>query len=109
MLGKKHRLASSENFKDAPVFSSSEFIIKIKRNNLNVFRFSPVVSKKVDARAVVRNKIKRAIRNFIQENLDRIENGKDVLIIAKMKTGKLEKKELINSLNKIFIKTQLIK
>jgi len=65
--------------------------LKVSENGLRVSRFGFVVSKKVDKRAVVRNKIKRILRSFVQENLKNIRPGFDFLFVSKKV---IEKKEL---------------
>jgi ribonuclease P protein component len=70
MKRKAHRLPSdmiASLRKDGKVlfFSSQKSILK--DNDVNKFRFSTIVSKKVSASAVTRNQIKRRIYHALQE------------------------------------------
>ena len=56
-----------------------------------------MVSKRIDKRAVVRNRIKRTVRGFVEKHLDSIKKGYDVLVIIKKNFGEKEKKEVLES------------
>lgn len=66
-------------------------------------RFGFIASKKV-GKATVRNRTKRIIREIIRLNLDKIEDGFDVVIIvspnAANQTYEILEKEALNSLKK---------
>jgi ribonuclease P protein component len=51
-------------------------------NNLNTVRFCFVVSKRVSNNAVVRNKLKRRLREIVRSFLPRIKNNQDYILIA---------------------------
>ncbi len=73
-------------------------------NNFNYSRFGVVISKKVSASAVVRNKIKRIIFDFIQANNFHLGFGKDILLSAtfQIKKGEdVDKEAIENNLKKI--------
>ena len=57
-------------------------IIKYKKNNTNENRIHIVVSLKVSKKAVVRNKIKRRIREILREIKPHLPTGYDMLIIT---------------------------
>lgn len=56
------------------------------------FRIGLSVSKKI-GKAVVRNRVKRYIRQVFHEERDRIEIGKDYVIIARMPVATMEYEE----------------
>src|SRR3989344_8925245 len=62
MFKTENRLVSGVRFKNSYSFSVPQFILKERKNGLLLNRFGIVVSKKIDKRAVVRNKIKRTFR-----------------------------------------------
>ncbi len=65
------------------------FVLKGRRNNLSLNRFGFIVSKRIDKRAVVRNRTHRAYRQCV-ENIQPISpGGYDMLFVAR----KLYKKE----------------
>lgn len=76
-----------------------DFVLKTSENNLGLSRFGFVVSKKIDKRAVVRNKSKRFFRSYIEENLDKIKPGHDFLFILRKvpeKATRVKIKEVFN-------------
>ncbi len=81
MLAKQNRLPSSEKFDNSKSVVTKYFRVRIKPNMLSYNRFGFVVSKKVDKRAVVRNRLKRVLRELAQEYKD-IQPGKDMLFIV---------------------------
>ena len=105
MLKRKYRLLKETKFDKKRFLTSPFFVLKVAENEKSFSRFGFVVSKKIDKRAVVRNKIKRQLRSIIENNFDKVPKGKDFLIIAKRQIlGKETKgieKELLGELKKI--------
>lgn len=87
MLKKIFRLPKVK-LKSEEKIVSQHLVIKVAKNNIKESRFGFVVSKKIDKKATARNKIKRELRNIVQENLGRIKPGFDFLIIVKKQNGK---------------------
>ncbi len=83
MLKKKYRLLRETKFDNKNIFTSPFFVLRIAKNEKSLSRFGFVVSKKTDKRAVVRNRVKRQIRHNIEENLDKINPGYDILFVLK--------------------------
>lgn len=85
MLKKENRLKKKKDF-DA-IFKEWKFkrslfiLLGIKKNDLNYSRFGIIVSKKIAKKAVVRNKIKRKIREILRNRIKEIDRGYDVVII----------------------------
>ncbi len=86
--------------------------IKVENNNFyliyknNQFEFSRIgltVSKRT-GNAVVRNRIKRIIRDFYRKNRYLVNNNYDINIIAKKAVAGKTNKELLKSLNNVFLK-----
>lgn len=109
MLDKKHRLPNNISFKNSQIFFSNAFSIKIIESQNEVPRFGVVVSKKIDKRAVGRNKIKRQIRDSIDKLLPKIYNVKDILIIAKVGIKEKNSEEALTLLVEAFRKLKLLK
>lgn len=94
MLSKKFRLPSSVLFKgQVSTVREPEFIMKYKKNNLPYNRYGFVVSKAIDKRAVVRNRLKRLFRAHI-ENAFPPGEGFDILFVLRAAVKNLEPKEI---------------
>lgn len=113
MLLKKNRLQYRKDFDNAFKFSKGVFTeiigIKFIANNLENSRFGIIVSNKISKKAVVRNRIKRQVREIISLNLEDIKKGFDIVIITRI--GIVEKKyqEIEKDILNIFKKTKLLK
>lgn len=90
MLSKAYRLSPTESFRYAQKYSDSAFVLKSKRQELPYSRFCVVVSKKVDKRAVMRNRLRRVVHTVIQENSLFLNPGYDMLIILTPEASKIE-------------------
>ena len=82
MLRRQHRLLPRTPFPHARIVRSPYFILKLVANDVRQSRFGFIVSKKVSKSAVSRNTTKRILRNCIEENLEKIKQGYDMLFIA---------------------------
>ena len=65
-------------------------------NNTVHSRFSVVVSKKVDMRAVIRNKIKRIVRECLAKT--GLQSGRDIVVIVKKQALGQEREVLDTSI-----------
>lgn len=104
MFKKGLRLPKNVRFTKENQISSIFFSIKIAGNKTESKRFGIIVSKKIDKRAVIRNKIKRQIRLCIEENEKYLLVGKDLLIITRPGIKDMETREICESLMKAFKK-----
>lgn len=104
MFKRKNRVPGNTRFRNAYLFSTPLFEIKIKKNKLPFNRFAVVVAKKIDKRATVRNKIKRLVRSILQELYGSMITGLDLIFIGKkniLKTTSVQiKKNMENLLKK---------
>lgn len=102
MFKRENRLVPGVKFNNSRLASTPQFILKEKVNGLTVNRFGIVVSKKIDKRAVGRNKVKRFFRTELA-NLDKKMNaGHDILLIVKKEILSKTKEE-----NQLAIKNAL--
>lgn len=65
-------------------FSISQFVLKSKKNGLELNRFGIVVSKKIDKRAVERNRVKRMFRDALVNLNNNMLSGHDILYIVRI-------------------------
>ncbi len=83
-------------------FFSKHFIIFSLKNNDNQNKIGITISKKVDKRAVVRNRLKRYIREIYRTNKEKILDNHKLVVIAKKNAGNLKyhdvKRELLGCL-----------
>ena len=78
----KEHMDFTNIIKKGKYYKDKNFVIYIKDNNLDHYRFGISVSKKV-GNAVVRNKIKRQMRMIIDSYKKYYQNGMDYIIIIK--------------------------
>ncbi|HOK00650.1 MAG TPA: ribonuclease P protein component [Candidatus Paceibacterota bacterium] len=97
-----------EVFKNGKSYKENSLQLKFLENNLKTSRFGFVVSKKFSKKAVVRNKIKRRLREIIRKNLIYIKKGFDcvIIVLPDLKIKKFE--ELEEILIKLFKKADLL-
>lgn len=103
-LPKKYRLTNKSGiekvFKKGRIINSNLFLIKSHYNQSVFSRFTIIVSSKISKKAVIRNRIKRRLREIIRLNILKIKPGHDFIIIAKPKILNQKRNELIESLVK---------
>ena len=108
MLPKENRLTHRKDFdntfKGGKGLFSDILNIKFINNNLENSRFGIVVSNKISKKAVIRNKIKRQIREVIHRNLTEINNGLDIMIICKPEISKKDFQEIEQTIIQLFKK-----
>ncbi len=87
MLAKQYRLKKNKDFeltfKKGEALNGRFLFLKLRINNLEISRFGFVIGKKVSNKAVIRNKLKRQLREIIRNNLSNIKSGFDIIIIVK--------------------------
>lgn len=115
MLPKKNRLKKKKDFervfKEGKGFKEDFLFLKLAKNNLNISRFGFAVGQKISKKAVLRNKIKRMLRELVKARLPKIKIGFDGILVALGPVpGGLETrdyKEMEDSVGKLFKKAKL--
>jgi ribonuclease P protein component len=111
MLPKENRLKNKKDFesvfKNGKGFKEGFFYLKIKKNNLELSRFGFVVSKKISKSAVVRNKIKRAIRNYFRFNIGSIKKGLDGVLVVVSQINKEGFDKIEDNLRRVLKKSDI--
>jgi len=109
MLPKENRLTDDYDFRRVKRLGKSYhcplFKLSVARKKvLGPSRFGFVISKKIDKRAVVRNRIKRLLRQVVRERLEKIPNGFDVVFVVRPSiVGKIYE-EINTEFNKVLSK-----
>ena len=113
MLPEKNRLKKKKDFervfKKGRGFEKGFLYSKTAKNNLKENRFGFVVSKKISLKAVVRNKIKRQLREIVKKKLSEIKPGIDEVIIVKPGFKINNFQELEKMVNDLFRKAGILK
>lgn len=90
-------------YKSGRRVSSLFFVMYIKKNNLGYSRLGISVSKKV-GKSVIRNRIKRQIKEIVRENYDLIKSGWDIVFSVRPAAAELDyaqmEKEIISLLKR---------
>ncbi|MEA1962779.1 MAG: ribonuclease P protein component [Patescibacteria group bacterium] len=112
MLPQKNRLSKKKDFdrifkKGKSSFDGLLGAKALKNNEQEFIRFGIIVSSKISKKAVIRNKIKRRIRNIIAKNYAGSANAKDVIIISLPKILGKKYNEIERSLGAHFKKLKI--
>jgi len=83
MFKRQNRLPRGIRFNNSGTFQTNAFVLRIKENGLTLNRFGIIVSKKIDKRAVVRNKIKRMLRRSLEGLSKEMTIGHDMLFLVR--------------------------
>lgn len=112
MLPRKYRLTAEKDFnrifKRGRSVSGKGVGLKVAPNRLEVSRFAFVVSTKISKKAVVRNKLKRQMREVVCEVLEDIKKGMDVVVMARKDAADAEFSILKDSLLKVLKKAGVL-
>jgi len=107
-LPKKARLLNKADynvaFSKSVKVSNSIFLILIHKTSHNHSRLGLVISKKVDKRAVQRNRIKRISRESFRKTY--FDVNCDFVVLARPKITQLTNKEIFNSLDQLWNQAQ---
>jgi ribonuclease P protein component len=96
MLKRENRLVPGVKFGNSHFFTVPQFVLKEKVNGLTVNRFGIIVSKKIDKRAVARNRIKRFFRTAFVDLSKKMDSGHDIIfIVRKGILGKTKEENLL--------------
>lgn len=110
-IKKKYRIKLKKDFEK--VFQKGVYVkkgpisLKFSDNNLDYSRFSVIVGKKISKKAVLRNKLKRKIKEIIRKNIDYIKKGKDIIIFPSTYLKDLDYYNLEKILIDLFKKANL--
>jgi ribonuclease P protein component len=107
-LPKQSRLLTKADyntvFSKSVKVSNSLFLILIHKTSSPYSRLGLVISKKIDKRAVQRNRIKRIVRESFRNNV--FEVHCDFAVLARGKITSLSNKEIFDSINVLWHQAQ---
>lgn len=112
MLPKENRLKKEREFKE--VFREGSGVkdgflfLKFKKNKLDKTKFGFIVSRKVSKKAVVRNKVKRRLREMVRKRLPRIVPGIEGVLMTRPGIEEKNFAEVEESLDRLFRKAKIL-
>ena len=92
--------------------SNPEILFSHKyKNTSNNLRVAIAVSKKVSKKAVVRNKLRRILQEWLIKNIQKINNHKPYWLLVNLKYGDFcnDKSKLLEEFQNLMFKSRLIK
>lgn len=89
--------------RQADSIADRRFVVAFKKNGLDRTRLGITVTRKT-GNAVVRNRIKRLVREYFRLNRQKIRGSFDINVIAKKAAADATSKEVFASLEKLFCK-----
>ncbi|MCW1949525.1 MAG: ribonuclease P protein component [Candidatus Shapirobacteria bacterium] len=106
-MKKKNRISKRSEFeeirKDGIFGGFSRFfgVLMLDKKD-NELKFGTIISKKISKKAVERNKIKRRLMEVLGKNIEKFDEGKRILFLAKKEVLEVKPKEIEIELKKIF-------
>ena len=94
------------------VRSNPEILLTHKPTNTsNKFRVAIAVSKKVSKKAVVRNKLRRILQEWLLKNIQKINNHKPYWLLVNLKIGDFcnDQSRFLEEFQNLMFKSRLIK
>ncbi len=112
MLAQKYRLVKQSDFdlvfKNGKKAPSRLFFVRFASNSRENCRFGVVISNKISKKAVVRNRLKRQIREIIRLNLSKFIQNMDIIVNILKPALECDYSELDHEFTEIFQKYRLI-
>ena len=113
MLDKRHRLTAEKDFArlfaKGRAFQGRGVTVKAVRSRSEGPRIGFVVSTKVAKRAVVRNTIKRRMREIVRKRLAKLIGGVDIAFLARSESVTMSFQDLETSIEAVLTKSGLYK
>lgn len=108
MFARKFRLPPTIKLTNSLFLNSQSFTLKYGENKLPTNRYGFIVSKQIDKRATVRNRIKRQFRVCIEKIHKRMSTGYDMLFVLKKSALDKNLDQLCEEISTAFLNKQLL-
>ena len=113
MLPKKHRLRKRKDFErvaeKGKLLTKDFLVLKAAKNNLKLTRVGSVVSRKISRKAVLRNKVKRKLREAVRGNIRKIKLGYDLIFFTKKGIERKSFSEIKKMVEDLLVRAKLFK
>ncbi|MFA6171381.1 MAG: ribonuclease P protein component [Patescibacteria group bacterium] len=113
MLPQPYRLTKNKEFDQVFTKGKAYYTdclgVKCAKNGLEISRFGILTGTKVSKKAVIRNKIKRRIRQALITQMDLLKSGYDCAIICRPPVVKKDYQDILKLLQHSFSKLKLYK
>ncbi|MDE7208906.1 MAG: ribonuclease P protein component [Clostridia bacterium] len=110
-MQKKYRLKSGRVFSylhRKGESSANKMLVLVHAPSKYSLKVGFIVSKRVDNRAVIRNKVRRRLREAFRALIPYLKNDENYIVIAREACGNASFEELANSLLHLMIKSNLL-
>ena len=111
-MEKKYRIRKNMEFKNiykvGKNYWNRNLILYVKKNGLDETRVGYTITKKI-GNAVIRNKIRRRMKEIYRLNFHNVKEGYDLVFIAKRSINDISYKELESSVIHIMSISKLLK
>ena len=108
MIAKKHRLKRNEisyTQKKGLQTTSRFFIVRFSKNLEIFYKYCVIISRKIDNKATVRNKLKRQIFEIIRtSNTENIKKGLNIILIPKKEILNQSFNDIQKDINELLLK-----
>ena len=108
MFSRKYRLPANIRLESSITNYSPLFILKIAKNQCGYNRYGFIVSKKIDKRAAVRNRIRRQVRAVIEQVHQSLDKGYDMLFLLKKPVIDKDASFIYNEIYNVLKKSKII-
>lgn len=100
-MKKENRLRSNMEFirvyTEGKSYGNKNLVLYVRKNDIGITRVGFTVSKKI-GKSVVRNKVKRRMREICRLEFHRLKNGYDLVFVPKKNVVDISYKELESSM-----------
>lgn len=108
MLPRQNRLLATERLIHPKTIHSVSFILRTAASPTKSSRVGIIISKKVDKRAVKRNRLRRVIASGLQAFLPTIQSPTDLLFILKAKSVESDEQMLVQEVIQVLKKEKIL-
>lgn len=107
MLRKKNRYSFRKGV-PKNIFATPFFVLRYQESNMPMVSCAVVVGKKVDKRAVLRNRIRRQVVVEVKKLLLNLDQKFEIVIYVKKNMSTLESEQMNEELKKAFTSTHIL-